>query len=171
MLKKMLDEADPSPPYILVGHSVGGAYALRFAILYPEEVAGIVLIDARLKDFREKCQAAGFSLCSPPGIVGVIMPDHVREELRGLEESEAELPEPEELGNIPITVIAATDPPPYAPAGLQELWLEVQRDFASRLANGRFVLAEGTGHYIHRDDPDLVIREVSYIIDLVRAGR
>jgi pimeloyl-ACP methyl ester carboxylesterase len=33
-------------PYVLAGHSVGGAYALVYAARYPEQVAGLALIDS-----------------------------------------------------------------------------------------------------------------------------
>ncbi len=146
------------------------AGVLRFAYLYPEDVAGIVLVDARLKEFRERCEAENFKLCTPPGSVATLLPDHVREELRGLEESEAETPSPHELGEIPITVIAATKPPVYAPDELQALWLSVQREFADDLTNGRYVEAKGAGHYIHKDAPDLVIAEIRDLVTRVRAA-
>ena len=168
LLRKMLKETNQIPPYVLVGHSVGGAYVLRFAALYPDLVAGIVLVDARLKGFREECEVGGFSLCSPPEIVGTMLPEHVREELQGLEVTEASLPDPEELVGIPVTVIAATKPPSYAPDGLQEVWLGVQRDFANRLAEGRYVQANGAGHYVHRDDPSLVIQEITRMVAEIR---
>ncbi|MDH3217137.1 MAG: alpha/beta hydrolase [Candidatus Krumholzibacteria bacterium] len=170
MLKKVLDKSGLPPPYVLVGHSIGGTYVLRFAMLYPDYVAGIVLVDARLKGFTEKCEAAGFKLCTPPWVAGLLMPDHVREELDGLEESEAESPTADELGNIPVTVIAATKPPVYAPDELQELWLSVQSEFASALSNGRYVRAAGCGHYVHRDDPELVIGEIRDLVVRVRGG-
>jgi pimeloyl-ACP methyl ester carboxylesterase len=34
------------PPYVLVGHSMGGLFIRVFADLYPDEVAGVVLLDA-----------------------------------------------------------------------------------------------------------------------------
>ena len=34
------------PPYLLVGHSLGGLYVQYFARRYPTEVAGVVLVDA-----------------------------------------------------------------------------------------------------------------------------
>lgn len=34
-------------PYVLVGHSLGGKNVRMFALLYPSEVAGMVLVDAR----------------------------------------------------------------------------------------------------------------------------
>ena len=41
----MLQRADVRPPYLLVGHSWGGLISRIFAHKYPEDVAGMVLID------------------------------------------------------------------------------------------------------------------------------
>ncbi|MYM38355.1 alpha/beta fold hydrolase [Duganella qianjiadongensis] len=45
-LRHNLQHEGLKPPYILVGHSLGGLYVQLFAKRYPEEVAGIVLVDA-----------------------------------------------------------------------------------------------------------------------------
>lgn len=44
-LHAMLEMAGIKPPYILVGHSFGGLVMRRYAALYPEDVAGVVLVD------------------------------------------------------------------------------------------------------------------------------
>jgi pimeloyl-ACP methyl ester carboxylesterase len=44
-LHQMLEAAGFRPPYILVGHSFGGLVMRRFALFYPEEVSGVVLVD------------------------------------------------------------------------------------------------------------------------------
>jgi pimeloyl-ACP methyl ester carboxylesterase len=44
-LHDLLDRAHIKPPYLLVGHSFGGLVMRRFALLFPEEVAGVLLID------------------------------------------------------------------------------------------------------------------------------
>jgi alpha-beta hydrolase superfamily lysophospholipase len=44
-LRIALKNAAITPPYVLVGHSIGGPYVHIFASLYPNEVAGIVLVD------------------------------------------------------------------------------------------------------------------------------
>ncbi len=44
-LHAMLERAGIKPPFILVGHSFGGLVMHRFALMYPDEVAGVVLVD------------------------------------------------------------------------------------------------------------------------------
>jgi pimeloyl-ACP methyl ester carboxylesterase len=45
-LHTLLTEADIPGPYIMVGHSLGGMYTRMYAIKYPEDVAGIALLDS-----------------------------------------------------------------------------------------------------------------------------
>jgi pimeloyl-ACP methyl ester carboxylesterase len=45
-LHTMLVKANISGPYILVGHSLGGSVARQFAAKYPNEVAGLVMVDS-----------------------------------------------------------------------------------------------------------------------------
>jgi pimeloyl-ACP methyl ester carboxylesterase len=44
-LHDLLDRAQIKPPYILVGHSFGGLVMRRYALLFPEDVAGVLLVD------------------------------------------------------------------------------------------------------------------------------
>src|ERR1039457_1985270 len=44
-LHKLLSGARIDPPYILVGHSFGGLVMRKFALLYPDEVTSIILVD------------------------------------------------------------------------------------------------------------------------------
>jgi pimeloyl-ACP methyl ester carboxylesterase len=45
-LHTLLTDANVPPPFILVGHSIGGIYARSFQMTYPDEVVGIVLLDS-----------------------------------------------------------------------------------------------------------------------------
>jgi len=57
-LHALLHGAHVPGPYVLAGHSVGGTYALVYAAQYPDDVAGITLIDSatpyqfELADYR-----------------------------------------------------------------------------------------------------------------------
>src|SRR5688572_18774101 len=45
-LHTLLDRAGEQGPYVLAGHSAGGLYVLNFAQLYPDQVAGVALLDS-----------------------------------------------------------------------------------------------------------------------------
>jgi pimeloyl-ACP methyl ester carboxylesterase len=45
-LHTLLARADESGPYVLVGHSAGGPYVMTYAAQYPDEAAGMVLLDS-----------------------------------------------------------------------------------------------------------------------------
>lgn len=49
-LHRLLVAADVEPPYVMVGHSLGGMYVRHFAAKYLDEVAGLVLIDPFTED-------------------------------------------------------------------------------------------------------------------------
>jgi pimeloyl-ACP methyl ester carboxylesterase len=49
-LHALLGRADIRPPYVLVGHSIGGLHIRVYNGLYPGEVAGVVLVDAAHED-------------------------------------------------------------------------------------------------------------------------
>src|SRR6185312_2306954 len=44
-LRLLLQQAGVAPPYVLVGHSFGGLIVRHFAAAFPDEVAGVVLVD------------------------------------------------------------------------------------------------------------------------------
>jgi pimeloyl-ACP methyl ester carboxylesterase len=45
-LHNLLARAGASGPYLMVGHSAGGTYVMAYAARYPDEVAGMVLLDS-----------------------------------------------------------------------------------------------------------------------------
>jgi len=53
-LHQLLVNAKIDPPFILVGHSLGGLTVRVYASLYPDEVAGMILVDAGHEDQLER---------------------------------------------------------------------------------------------------------------------
>lgn len=45
-LHTLLNNAGETGPFVLAGHSAGGIYVLNFAKLFPQDVAGVVLLDS-----------------------------------------------------------------------------------------------------------------------------
>ena len=61
-LHTLLHRADVPGPYVLAGHSFGGLYTLTFAARFPDEVAGMVLVDS-----TAPASAAGMQALPPGG--------------------------------------------------------------------------------------------------------
>jgi len=49
-LRTLLRNAGETPPYVLVGHSFGGLLVRKYADWYPEDVAGLLLLDSSHPD-------------------------------------------------------------------------------------------------------------------------
>ncbi len=59
-LHALLLAAGERAPYVMVGHSLGGPYIMNFTRLYPQDVAGLVFVDASHPDqIGRMTQAAG----------------------------------------------------------------------------------------------------------------
>lgn len=56
-LHLLLTEAGESPPYIMMGHSIGGPYIRVFSQLFPDEVDAMVFLDATHPDHVERHNA------------------------------------------------------------------------------------------------------------------
>ena len=51
-LRALLRVAEVPPPYVMVGHSLGGLYARHYAQRFSGEVAGLVLLDPAHEDYN-----------------------------------------------------------------------------------------------------------------------
>jgi pimeloyl-ACP methyl ester carboxylesterase len=76
-LRLLLDRAAVPGPYILVGHSFGGLTTRLFAARYPDEVAGLVLVDpvgpgewVPLTERERRRLAGGAKLCRRAAMLG-----------------------------------------------------------------------------------------------------
>lgn len=65
-LSALLEGAGEAGPVVLVGHSLGGQFAVEFATLHPERVAGLVLVDASHPAMLERLPAEIRSAFVPP---------------------------------------------------------------------------------------------------------
>ncbi len=163
-LKALLEKIKAPKPYVLVGHSLGGVYVRCFAKFFPEDVAGLVIVDSVPKGFRREAQRLGADFI-PANIER--FPPYLQAIARGWEETDEQLPTPAELGNMPITVIVADN----HGSGLERLnepFLRFQKEFIKGLPNGRLVEAHGSGHYVHQDKSKIVLKEIRLMVDRVK---
>lgn len=180
-LRALLSDRGLSPPFVLVGHSLGGLYMQYFARTFPDEVAGLVLVDSTHWEHFERIRRAAPSLvgnASPEQIRR--MPDMIRREAQAVELSGHEVLDSAPLSTMPLVVLAAGRPPETTqpPAlgsqvrrrsGLRlEFWLGLQRELAEQLPNGRLTVVRGSGHFIQRDQPQVVTAAIRDVVSAVR---
>ena len=179
-LHALLAKAGVPGPFVLVGHSLGGILARLYASYYPSEVAGMVLVDSAHEDEADR----GLSL---------IPRETFKETLKklGPQDLVPTLGEPIDAcsirpmmdaldwrGSIPLVVLTQGRPygpdmvavPSMAPKAYR-LHLEMQRDLVRRSPRGRQVIAKKSGHYVHQDEPGLVVEAVRQVFDEARGAR
>ena len=66
-LHALLEQLGAAPPYVLVGHSLGGPYIRMFTGMYPEDVGGLVYVDPTNIVTEEDQRALDEAMGLPPG--------------------------------------------------------------------------------------------------------
>ena len=175
-LHALLSEIGETGPYVVVGHSYGGAQAVTFAARYPDEVDGLVLLDATpptwtaavcaVPDDGSEAAADFASWCPDPA--------HPTDNPEQLDEvaSFAEVAAIDTLGSLPLSVVTAALHPfpgldPVEAARLDNVWNRGQDHWVSLSSAAHLVTVEDSGHYIQLDRPDVVIAEIEGLL----AGR
>ena len=159
-LHGLLTAADIRPPYILVGHSLGGLYVQMFARKYPKEVSGVVLLDSSSPDApRELKTRARLE----PGTAAYF-------EEEGIAESNRQVVNGGPFPDVPLTIIAATDHGPFFKEWEPTL-MRLQRQLATLSRQASFIVAQGSGHDVQVDRPELVIDAVRRMAGAEAVGR
>lgn len=167
-LHVVVEALDLSGPLVLVGHSMGGLHVLRYATLFPEDVTGVVILDTPPPGFEERRLAlltprekGERELALRLGLTGA--PEAVRLEREG-----AQIAREWDFSAFPRTVpldVVVADSQDFgelgSPAAHRELWLEASREWLSLSVAGRLTVADGSGHMVHHDRPDIVLSLVS----------
>jgi pimeloyl-ACP methyl ester carboxylesterase len=164
-LHELLAQAEIPAPVVLVAHSYGGLIAMIAAAEHPEDIAGVVFLDASLPGAEERFYTI-FTDAQRDYFDGRLDNFPYVDWPTSLEEAADALAS---FPDVPVTVITATrsfiDPcDEQLPCDeLQTIWLEAQDGFASVMPDSRHVLAD-TSHYVHEDDPDLVETEIRALL-------
>lgn len=162
-LRAVLQASGHRPPYVLVGHSLGGMYMELFARSYPDEVVGLVLVDGTPAGYFDRCVAAvEAGLCGPPDDWIDQLPEPFRSEWVSIPATEEQVLAAASSAQIPTVVIVS--PQSDGQPDTDALWVEIQRERAAEM-NATLVLAEDSGHYIQFDQPDLVLEAIQDLVD------
>jgi len=161
-LRTLLAAHGGEPPYVLVGHSFGGAYMELFAKAHPEEVDGLVLVDPRHRDFSAACAEAGFDGCTIPEAVAAPLPAVQLAEYEAFASTSDEIRAAGTFGAYPVRVLTATSHG-FAPE-VEALWVSMLGTLADEAADGEQKVFAGGEHYLQLQHPEDVAEAVVEIV-------
>ncbi len=187
-LRRLLLEAGEQPPWLLVGHSLGGFNMRYLAARHPAEVAALVLVDSSHPDELPASTGKGAGARHAIAVERLVPPGaeapfaraaqflNTRrkavftqmDELSNFARSAAQVRAAGALPAVPLVVIAR-DGAGAADAGREAHWLRLQQSLAALTADARLVVASGSDHRIHYTHPDLIAREVEGVLDRLAA--
>jgi pimeloyl-ACP methyl ester carboxylesterase len=168
-LHAALQKSAVPPPYVLVGHSLGGLYVRIYASLYPQDVAALVLVDPSLHD--------------DDAVDPEILADSTYPEMNGMVatmQQALEAPVPAGLPVYVISAMGAREEPWFTPAdnaARERRAEERAKALASRTAwlngldNGRHIVTENSGHIVPVEQPALVIDTIREALARVASPR
>ena len=161
-LRELLAQQRIEPPYILVGHSLGGLYAQYFARSYPDELAGLLIVDSVHPTQMEKRGAyENWSFGSRLGF-NIFTSKTEKAELFGLTPTgQAVLakPNPEHLPMIIIVASQNGRKDPIAVAHIEHK----RRDLANIYPQADWRQVDA-GHTMQRQRPDIVADAINELI-------
>ncbi|HYF18606.1 MAG TPA: alpha/beta hydrolase [Ramlibacter sp.] len=172
-VRALLAAAGVPPPYVLVGHSVGGLYANVFARRHPAEVGGVVLLEATHPRDRELLKGHEGHLAKVLARTLSAPQQWLRPNLRAeMDWIDATAREVEGAGAFPPVPLAVVtggrEPPRWL---VPEAALRIKRDHQRALAllspHGRQVIAPGSGHFPQLTQPELVLEVLRSVVGQV----
>jgi pimeloyl-ACP methyl ester carboxylesterase len=157
-LRAALHNRGISPPYVLVGHSLGGLYMQYFARNFAQEVSGLLLVDSTHWQHIHRLQTEAPASYRMVRMASMLMLPIMKRELRDLVIAGEQVHEsPSPADGIPVTVLSSTKPSPGDLPSFRELAERMQDEIAADYPGSRHIRVEGSAHYIQRDRPDVVI--------------
>jgi pimeloyl-ACP methyl ester carboxylesterase len=190
-LRAVLHELGVAGPYVLVGHSLGGLNMEVYAHRYPDEVAGLVLLDPpplawllgegfpellrmakQMTDEWQRTADRGLDAEDAQARREAVFFQMLASEHREMMGTSARLAsEITTFETLPLVVIASGVPTPQFGAdseAYQDYWIEQSRVLAAKSSRGKMILARNSTHRLHIEAADLVVENILSIVEGAR---
>ena len=193
-LHRLLEADGIVGPYILAAHSLGGFHVRMFAAQYPNEVVGMLLLDASHEDQFGWKTATYWDVPTPKDlpppkrfpdmkrtasteaiVATMSQQDKWRQaidaENKAITDSVAQLRSAGPLPNIPLLVLSAgAERPLDAYSTDRELrHHQLQARLVALSPKAQQIRVPESEHYIHLDRPDLVIESIGRLVNASHA--
>ncbi len=193
-LVRILQQLEIDPPYVLVGHSLGGVYVRGFANYYPDLLAGLVIIDPgdftetqdnkrdyyRVFDWSEEQITQEIERLAQIQVNKNDPPISIQEEkqvLTDLRKNDFQEITASPLPNIPVHIITGGrfDMSPKFTSKDYDREALFRSKMQHRVArwteviqsvdHGMMLYSASAGHFVHIDDPGLVVASIRLVLE------
>ncbi len=173
-LHGLLEKAQVPGPFVLVGHSLGGLFNFLYARTYPEQVRGLVMVDATAPALVSlvPADAAAYLraqfLKPPTSVPGYVPEAYDLDVLLSQIDAAPTLPTSPAIPAVLLTadmLQTVSDPTSAAlVAATEKVLPEARSRFQTAIPGSRLQPVPGTTHYIQVERPDVVIQAVRSVM-------
>jgi pimeloyl-ACP methyl ester carboxylesterase len=156
-LRAELKRRNIQPPYVLVGHSLGGLYMQYFARNYPEDVAGLLLIDSTHWHQGLSVDSSANTPYMGRTAVTLFMPWIMRREISDSVAAGQQVNTSPRAGDFPTIVLSSTRGPQGESGAERARAQSLQNEIAADFPDAEHIQVPDSGHYIQRDHPEVVV--------------
>ncbi|PIY22905.1 MAG: alpha/beta hydrolase [Deltaproteobacteria bacterium CG_4_10_14_3_um_filter_51_14] len=168
-LRGLLRYNGVNPPYILVGHSLGGLYMQLYARRYPEEVNSLILVDSthpRQLDGEGALERQSFLV---RGLLGALVTGTAKDELDLLPQTGKQVLDLPTLSGKPVFVRSASKPLEEKSAVADDANAK-RKDIASLYPGSKQVWVD-SGHTIPLEKPEAIVAAIREALRLSRQNQ
>lgn len=159
----LLKHAGLAPPYVLVGHSLGGLYQYAFAKRYPDEIAGLVLLDPTHPDHWAEVRHNAPAMAAIIKLARV----HFKPVMRAEFDAQATCIErlrDAPMPPVPVRLLTRGEFRAFEAGAFEAVARRLEADWCRLLGVARAQRVAGAGHYIQRDAPQVVAEAIARVV-------
>ena len=164
-LRRLLAALELPPPYVLVGHSIGGPVrgALR-AAPFPKRSPVWCSSTCDTSNYSKRCVEEGLERCEVSPLMRWLMPEHMVGEIDGSRRGEAAIPFTRAAFPRCRSWCSRARQRANSSDALKRVWAETQADLVNLSPYARQEICETCGHYVQDDAPELVIDAIRSLV-------
>lgn len=172
MLHALLQGLGVRPPYILVGHSLGGLFVNLFARTYPTEVAGVVFLDSAAPEDSTLIDEHGTEVqrFMQRAVDAVFGRDQFGEATCVPATVEL-IARAAAFPPVPVVVVSAGRPARGMPPAVRAARATNQQGLVALSPLGEHVVAGKSGHFPQISEPGLVSEVILSLVASVTEGK
>jgi pimeloyl-ACP methyl ester carboxylesterase len=156
--RAMLKAINVHGPFVLVGHSFGGLYQYAYAKLYPEDVAALILVDAthpdHWKQMQEDAPAMASAMKGMSFFFGATMKSEFSDQAVCMERLD------KQPLQAPVKLLVRSNYSLLERGGFEKMISKLEKEWQTLTGADRIEKIEDSGHYIHKEKPEAVLRAI-----------